>query len=95
MKLKFDKDMFEKHVEVFKDNNGRNPYIICSSETKECFPKNIYSGINTICLPTGDYYVSTKLSGEPKEPPKKTYDTWCGCKVFIDDDLPCGEVILA
>jgi len=94
MKLKFDKEMFEKHVEVFRDGNGRNPYIICSSQTKECFPKNIYSGINTICIPS-DCWIDTRLSGEPKEPPKKTYDTWYGCKVFIDDDLAYGEVILA
>lgn len=100
MKMKFDREKIDSHIEVFKDNNNRDPYIICNLATYDMLPERNNSTISVSARDLGGViHLSSgrieSTSAFPVEKPKVRYIMYGSIKVFIDDDLPTGEVILA
>jgi len=42
MKMKFDKDLIKRHIDVFFEDKGRDPYMICNQETYNMLPDPIF-----------------------------------------------------
>lgn len=91
MMLTFDKEQISTNLKVFKDTNGRKPYIICNMKTFKMLPKNDkYIEIDE-CRHT--IWINNKLEIPLNEDSTK-FD-YCGHTLFIDDKLEFGEVIFA
>lgn len=87
MKIKLDKSMINRHIEVFENEHDRYPYFICNKDTYEMLPKPEFSAFA--------YCGTININDENKEKPEPVYLRWQAIKVFIDNELPSGEVIFA
>ncbi len=76
--IKFDEEKVGHCIQAYKDERGKNPYLIMSEKTAKILPKLT----NTIRItPDG---TTIQYDNTPR--------SWNNCKILIDDDLEFGEV---
>ena len=103
--LKIDETKLDKHIETFFEQNGKNPYLICSEKTFNLLPR--YHSVRASdpqIVSKGQIALINTVSFS-KYPESITIDdkkyisanddsnkTWKQCKVFIDNELEDGEI---
>ena len=101
--MKIDKEKIMNAIDTFKENSGRQPYIICNKETYENLKKD--SQNETRITAPGN--LTWDGSAKPQPPKSICIDgteyvpkgnqhlaIWQGSKVIIDPDLKYGEMII-
>lgn len=101
--MKIDKEKILNAIDAFKENSGRQPYVICNKET--------YENLKKVCQNETRTTASGSLTWNgvvTPQPPKSIcidgteyiqkedqhLAIWRGSKVIIDPDLKYGEMIL-
>ena len=101
--MKIDKEKIMNAIDAFKENSGRQPYVICNKGTYENLKKACQ---NETCITVPDNLTwngvvtpqllkSICIDGTEYIPKGNQHlAIWKGSKVIIDPDLKYGEMIL-
>ncbi len=105
--MKFDEEKVMKNIEAYRDQHGKDPYLIMNSKTLQMLPKESnYISLTSSGLAFGSANVSTKsivpveeikvgdLTYVLKTSEKHEYEKWHGVKILIDEELELGVVYI-
>lgn len=101
--IKIDVEKIEHCVDAYKDEHGKNPYLIMNTKTRELLPP-VFSHTGNTTISLGDICISNSNITKPidlvingtkyisEDEIKKGSEIWLGCKIMIDNTLELGEV---
>lgn len=98
--IKFDEEKVKCCIQAYKDEHGKNPYLVMNEKTRAILPP---TPPTTYCISTDEIMigrqenlVNTITINDKKyiseEEAKKGSGNWFGCKIMIDNDLEFGEI---
>ena len=98
--IKLDVEKIKHCIDAYKDEHGKNPYLVMNEKTREILPPTLPT---TYCISTSEIIMGKQensvntitINNEkyiPEKEAKKGSGNWFGCKIMIDNDLEFGEV---
>ena len=98
--VKFDDKKVISCIQAYKDEHGKNPYLVMNEKTREILPltpQTIYcTSTSEIIIGKQENLVDTITINDekyiPEKEAKKGSGHWFDCKIMIDNDLEFGEV---
>ena len=93
--MKFDFDMLDKCIDVYKKTQEQTPYIICSKKTFDLIRSKAGSYIISDNILTTSYNIGNVDIQIDTSDEKYKHGMYYGCRILIDDDLKLGDVFVA
>lgn len=85
--IKFDEEKVCHCIQAYKDEHGKNPYLIMSEKTVKILPLSM----QTTYISSSP--ISFSIGGQTSVDDNATKNkSWKNCKILIDNDIDFGEV---